>query len=296
MTTMLEAHGPYWLKGLLKSQTLLLWVSNTMDTYTILLDEEELSWRNTEFVTATIVELEFLAGLLQCLSKLLFDDELLWWAENLDDAPDAGHVLDLCIQAVQIVAMAKTVLEGEALHDHMEATDKINVNFPAFAGRIAACYLYILDEFTVSDMPKLIQENIQHSMTTQANPLMSMISCGFGSQWRGRCFGPGCLKMVQELARIFAVCSHCKHASYYSTKCQRNGWKYQDAPHRRACDLARRIKLKQQQVSGPAELLGAITGEIIHHIASEAACIFTNLHESQFQKLCESYARSTDKT
>jgi hypothetical protein len=285
MIALLKAYGPYWLKGLLKSSALLLWISNTVFLYEEMLTND---YVKASTVESAIDEFESLAGLLQRISEVLFDDELLWWASNVEHEEDSiAHVFDVCIRAMRIVETARKILKGDALRKKLDAMNEIDTQFSGIAGRLAASTPGLLERHVdPKPVPKGVHEAIANALRSSTDAHVSMMSYGFGSQWADRCYGPGCLKTAQEHGHRLSVCSRCKLANYCSRRCQRRGWRYPDAPHRQVCEIARNIWIQQAKYKDPAQLfVKYLRREIAPDVASKAAHNFQVLHKSQTESL-----------
>jgi hypothetical protein len=291
MTVLIKDFGPYWLKGLLKSPALLLWVTHTVEMYEGILDEEaDEYWRDADTIVSALEDLMAVASLLRHLTAVLFDDELMLWTGTLKHVEDSVvHVAHLCIQAVRMAEVAKSVLKGAELRRMMKTMDVIYKTYPPFFGRLAFRYQRVLQWLDIDASPKVLRDVLEKTLIASCNPFNQLIDGSFGSQWNDRCHGPGCLKTDQGLGRRMKVCSHCKVATYCSRKCQRVGWRYSDAPHRKVCELARRMVIWHTQNGGDeAELLLTAKRELSHDFAWNAANNFRMLHKSQFEQMRES--------
>jgi hypothetical protein len=283
---LLETFGTYWLKSLLKSPALLLWMRNTIDTYN-LNHNPDVNPHNTNNMSMmfAILELEIVAGLLHELSTVLFDDELLWWASNLEDKEDSlTMVVNLCILSLKTVDMAR---ENQELGIQSQSIEQISKRFAGFAGRIVACAPHLREEGVSSRLPHVIHEATKSVMWEMRDSATQMVNFGVSPQWRGRCHGPGCTKTAQEVGYRLPVCSHCKIAAYCSRKCQRNGWRYSDAPHREVCDSGLWIRQKQEENRESLQMLFESFRSNASDGHAKAIHYLQILHESQFKQLRE---------
>jgi hypothetical protein len=126
---LLDAFGPYWLKDLLKSPALLLWTRNTIDIYNFTHHNHTVVPHRTSSASILILihELDFLAALLHKLSTLFFDDELLWWASNLQDKEDSlTMVLNLCILSLKTLDLARVILTTTELKNKSQTIQHID--------------------------------------------------------------------------------------------------------------------------------------------------------------------------
>jgi hypothetical protein len=296
MIMLLKLYGSYWLKSLLKSSTLLWWMIGIVDMYDDALDDDVMDnsfWQDAENRDNAIIKLQTLSGLAQILSRLLFDDELLWWTSNHGN-PDLSirDTVDACLRAIRIgEVIIRSLIPLPELRESMEDLVNMGKRISDLASRLIICTPELLEKFDLHAASPLFTAAFEEAMeySDRDRPYGYMVAYAFSSRWTGRCFGPGCLKTVQEEGRNFASCSHCKHATYCSRKCQRTGWRHLDAPHRQVCELARQVALCKKHTPASKEFIVVlsrkITPTITPQIATEAARNFKALHESQFAQL-----------
>jgi hypothetical protein len=287
---LLDAFGPYWLKGLLKSPALLLWTRNTIDIYNYTHHNHTVVPHRTSSASMLILiyELDFLAALLHKLSTLLFDDELLWWASNLQDKEDSlTMVLNLCILSLKTLDLAREILTTTELKNKSQTIQHIDQRLVDFASRIVACAPRLLEDDGLVRIPQAIQNTAQSAMWKMKDVSQQMMDFGVKPQWKGRCYGPSCLKTAQEMGHRLPVCSHCKTVAYCSRRCQRNGWRYLDAPHREVCNSALWIRQKQEENQEPLQMLHEFSRLNTSDGHAKAIRYLQVLHESQFKQLRE---------
>jgi hypothetical protein len=174
--------------------------------YTIEAQEGKFSKHGSTSNTATGVlnVFETLAGLLLRHSNVLFDDELMLWASGQDDVVDsAGDVMKICVKAVEIIHIANKILSSWERQEKGSFNFGIEMQFAGFAARMAATAPRLLATFQPKDFPKSIKDAVSGALEFNANSFMQMMHSGFGLQWKGRCYGPGCLSTTQAHGHRF---------------------------------------------------------------------------------------------
>ncbi|GJE98872.1 zinc finger MYND domain-containing protein [Phanerochaete sordida] len=72
----------------------------------------------------------------------------------------------------------------------------------------------------------------------------------------GQCWAPGCRATTATAQRSFARCKGCKRVRYCSQRCQAQGWKHDDVPHKAVCkaiaSIAEKTGLKPKSHSEDA--------------------------------------------
>jgi hypothetical protein len=282
---MLNACGPYWLKPLLTSPALLLWMCHTTEAYNSMFEAAVLkrNSRDSTEMEKSIKELAFLAGMVQRLCDMMFDDELLWWVSNLENQYDvlAPVVKTFC----RLLAHVQKLPKAPTLQMTSEAMKKINHVFSHFVVRVVIHTPRLAEASFRQSLPNSVRVLLQTSSTS--NPHITMMKYGFSSPWTDRCYGPSCSKTAQQCGYRFAVCSGCQVAAYCSRRCQRTGWRYAAAPHRQVCDTGRRVKKLQEHMEESAHLLDLVKSTIDPVTAAKVARNFKALHESQVKQLRE---------
>jgi hypothetical protein len=224
MIALLEAYGSYWLKGLFVTPAVQFWLNYTVEAQ----EGKFVKYGSTSNTATSVLNVfETLADLLLRLSNVLFDDELLLWTSALTDVVDStGDMMKICVKAVEIIHIADKTLSSWERHEKGSLNFGIEMQFAGFAARMAATAPRLLATFPPKDLPKSIKDAVIGALKSNANPFMQMMHSGFGSQWKDRCYGPGCLNTAQAHGHQFAMCSYCKLARYCSRKCQRTGWRF----------------------------------------------------------------------
>jgi hypothetical protein len=226
-------------------------------------------------------------NLLQTLSDLCFDDELMFWAAR-DDPRFVGLFGTLGDSAPRAVHLLTTLARERGVQISQEDLTDMRTGVRAwttFCGRLFPFYTSKIpsDPDTTPAMRAALMEWRDRPRDID----YVVLDCGFGPQWRHRCFAPACMRTCVSEGRRFRVCAKCKVATYCSPECQARSWKHKHVPHWRLCKDLRRIRPVIKGCGNEAERYAALRREVDRECVLDACRRLHALQGAKFNNMRE---------
>jgi hypothetical protein len=227
-------------------------------------------------------------SLLQTLNDLFFDDELTFWAGR-DDPRLGGFFSTLGDSAPRAVYLLTTLARERGLRISQEDVADMQTGVRAwttFCGRLSYYYLAEMPAADM-DMTPAMRAALTEWRDRPRDMDRGVLDCGFGPQWRHRCYAPACMRTCVSEGRRFRVCAGCKVVMYCSPECQAKSWKHEHAPHRRLCKGLRRIRPVIKGCSNEAERYTALQTQLDRECVLDAYVQFQTLQRVKFNSMRE---------
>jgi hypothetical protein len=291
MCFLVKTYGSLFLRALLASGTPLFWINHTVRKWSYFLNENDTHRGDAERTMNAMNVLQEVALLVQDINNMMFDDEFVRWVSNDSFGRPITYVLDACSLAFRIADLPRMTLTPEELIAPMErAVTDISNAFSQLANRIVARIPHADSEGIFPSFPAYVHEAATERRSQQGDAHLRLYQGVTATQWKRRCYGPGCSENSFEYGRRFKACTGCNVARYCSRACQHAGWGHQGFAHRDVCDVLKMILVYHKTLDrkgvrdrNKAKLYSLVSTKTAATVAKKLDL----LHESQFQHMSE---------
>jgi hypothetical protein len=230
---------------------------------------------------------------MDAVMDLMFDDEVLEWAQNVTTHYQSANTLQDFIQDLEeTLSMIREIpVPVEELNNHGGIEPQRMVDKIQDTALRAAARIYILAPGLLgSYRPHLdVVQKVNLVRHRWGVPSLRLVEYHTRSRWKHRCFGPGCTVTAHGLQRPLKICSGCHCAKYCSQRCQRSAWKYSRSSHREGCKYLRLFNKLNLASQSQFEAMQRMLTSMPHEQAEVANQHLDTIHKSQFDVLSKSY-------
>jgi hypothetical protein len=296
ISAMISLFGPAVLKGLLQSPSVRHLVAITQDNC---VEEGGLDPRqsgdrppNTWRVMRSLNDLYQVSLIIEAISSLMFDDELLMWVqhttEDLGSDNKLRHFAEGCLEMRSMVCALPLRTMDWSYHggigDAKRMVDKIQQTASTTVARICFAVPNLL---SLQRLQPDVLEQIADYRELCSTPSLRLYIDHTIAHWKHRCYGPGCLVNEHALRRSFKACSGCKRAKYCSRRCQREAWKLSNGSHRDACRTLRVLHRLERRFPANVEIIKRLPADVPVEQARVAKRHLDAVHRSQLDAMGE---------
>jgi hypothetical protein len=285
-----DTFGNCLVKGLLKSPTALNWIIKTehhceQSNHPAPNEERDITPIR---ITNLLRDLDGMTRVMRNINDLMFDDELLMWAQNVTSHYASENSLqdfvELCNDAIEMVRalpLRTTDFSKNGGSDYAQQTVKAVLETTS---RTAARVWRLAPKQLKTYRPHL-EVRKQADLARQldgASPVM-IVENHLAFRWKHRCHGPGCIMTAQDLRRSLKACAGCDRSRYCSRTCQRKAWDYQDGSHRHACVALRKLFILEKMCKTQAQIIEGLIMTTPRQMIDAANKHLDAIHKSQFK-------------